>query len=556
MSLGTKFKNPRIWMPLLAIGVLLIVWYPIFHNQFLMWDDDFNIYDNPILREGSWTEFWLKPYMGFYIPLTYTIWFGIAQVFTQTDPVPFKILNLAFHALNTILIFGLMRFLYDEFLRAKNDNRDSDQRRDLLCFLASLLYLVHPMQVGAVAWHSGFRDLLSTFGTLSCLLILFRFKGWGSWLLAAGAFAIALMSKPSSVYLPGVIMGLSFVLGRELRFRLMSFSVIWLGLAFVFIEATKRIQSQFMIGLTPAPWENRPFLIMDSYGFYLRQFFGMGQLSADYGRTPDRVMDWGLWMDTLPWFWGFLILLALLFYHNRRAGWVFLCLWVVPLSPTSGLVHFNFQRISTVADHYIQPALPAFCFLLIYVLHRWAKKPVLAAAVLAVVAWGAVAHARIAVWHDSESFFHSMLKVTPYSHSANNYLGYFAYRRQDWPEAEKFFRMALASQPSSGIASGNLAYSLIKQNRFEEAVAVLRDKFRDPVFFKDNEVHRHVIAMNYLANSLALANLLQFGPALESVCQVFKFNPEPRDQNDATATFHKLQQELNPKDPKAVLCPE
>src|SRR6218665_2458114 len=129
---------------------------------------------------------------------------------------------------------------------------------------------------------------------------------------------------------------------------------------------------------------------------------------------------------------------------------------------------------------------------------RFAWRPGVAVVSVALVAWGVHANQRIQVWHDSETLFHSMLEVNPYSHSANNYLGYFAFKRKDWPAAEKFFRMALASQPSSGIASGNLAYSLLKQSRYDEAQAVLRDKLVDPVFFKDNEVHRHVIAMNYL----------------------------------------------------------
>lgn len=370
------------------------------------------------------------------------------------------------------------------------------------------------------------------------------------------------------------------------RKRLVSWALANLALAGLFVLVTRRIQSRFMIGLDASPLQDRPFLIMDSYGFYIRQFFFGGPLSADYGRSPSRVMEWGLWPETQPWLWGFLLLTLIVFWRFRRAGWVFLMLWLVPLSPTSGLVHFNYQRISTVADHYIQPALPAFCFLLWMAavelcawlerqggealkstedsgsgraIHRRSIWTWLAGAVLflplLVISSGRT-HERIGDWRESEVLFHSMLRVTPFSHSANNYLGFFAYRRKDWPAAEKFFRDALASQPNSGIASGNLAYSLIKQGRYAEAHMVLKDFLKNPEFFKENEVHRHVIAMNFLANGLALANLGNYRESLASICRVSEFHPESKDLEDANDTLKKLKVQLNPKDPESVRCPQ
>lgn len=561
MSTGIKAflrRHEPLVILLSGVLILLVVWHPVFRNHFVMWDDDFNIYENPIIKNGSWLHFWQSPYMGFYIPVTYTVWFAVAHLFSQNDPLPFQILNLSFHFLNTVLIFAWLRLLMRKTFPAGKG--ETPFPPPWILYLISLIYLLHPMQVGAVAWHSGFRDLLSTTASLTCLLMLFASRTRKTWLVASLGFAIALLSKPASVYLPGLVLMLAFVMPAAERKRYQSWALVHLILAGVFVIVTRNIQSQFMIGLDAAPIWDRPFIIMDSYGFYVRQFFFGGPVSADYGRTPDRVISWGLWWETLPWFCAFLIFLGVIFYRYARAAWIFLMLWLVPLSPTSGLVHFNFQRISTVADHYIQPALPAFCFLILFILWRLRQNPKAERALLAVLVggllWGAVRTAdRITAWRDSETLFHSMLKVTPFSHSANNYLGYFAYKRQDWVAAEGFFRNALASQPNSGIASGNLAYSYIKQGRYQEAHLAVKDFLKSPEFFRVNEVHRHVIAMNFLANSLALANIGRYPQALESVCRVFEFNPEPRDKTDATDTLKKLQGMLNPKDPQSVVCP-
>jgi hypothetical protein len=569
MSAGIKaflYRHERsfLWGSMLA--VMLLVWHPLFSNQFVMWDDDFNIYENRLIRDGSWLEFWKRPYMGFYIPMTYTIWDWLAAAFGQEDPLPFQILNLTFHFINGVLIFFWMRWLCRKFVVGwRGDPARAAAGRsppaEWMLYLASLLYLLHPLQVGAVAWNSGFRDLLSTCFTLTALLLLFTKTNRWTWGLASLAFAMALLSKPASVYLPGLTLMLCFALsaGPE-RKRVLSWSLIHLAMAAIFVYVTRQIQGQFMIGLDAAAFLDRPAIIMDSYGFYIRQFFFGAPLAVDYGRTPGRLIEWGLWVETLPWLIGFLAGLAALFYNSWRAGWVFLMLWLVPLSPTSGIVHFNFQRISTVTDHYFQPAMPAMCFLLLFALSKvnsraWLRR--LAAALISAVLvfGGGQSSARIGIWRDSETLFHSMLAVTPFSHSANNYLGYFAYKRSDWPAAEIYFRDALASQPWSGIASGNWAYSLIKQGRYAEAHAVLKDFLKDPEFFRLNEVHRHVIAMNFMANTFALANLGAYPEAFLSVCRVFEFNPEPQEQKDASDTLRKLQKQLNPEKPDSVLCP-
>lgn len=561
MSVGIERRRILyVILGLLLLAGFFWVWWPQFSNQFVMWDDDYNIYENPYFRSGQWMEFWKNPYMGFYIPVTYSVWAVLAGAFSQDHPLPFQILNLSFHLFNGFLLWKWLGCLRRRFLFQEPSAGHLIWTQGLCV----LLFLVHPLQVGAVSWHSGFRDLLSLSFSWAALWLLFSRGSRRAWWGASLLFVAALLSKPASVYLPGLVLALSLALEPAERSRFWRWGGFNLFLAGTFVFWTRQIQSRFMIGLDDVPYLDRPFLILDSYGFYIRQFFLAGNFSVDYGRTPARVVNWGLWWDTQPWLWVFFALLILLFFRFSRQAWVFAALWLIPLSPTSGLVHFNFQRISTVADHYFMPAFPAFAFLLLFLVWRlgeyriWGKKLSLGVLILLfgfILTAGVRTHERIQVWRNSESLFQDILSTTPYSHSANNYLGFFAYRRKDWPAAEKLFRQALASQPGSAIASGNLGYALIRQGRFEEARALLGPFLADPDFLRMNEVHRHVLAMNYLAYALALASLERYQDAFEAVCKVFAYNPEPRELRDAQETLEKLRPFLRPDRPEALQCP-
>lgn len=544
-------RNTKIILGMVAVFAIF-VWQWTLHNGFVMWDDDFNLYNNQLLKEGNWKQFWVADYMGFYIPLTYTVWTLLGQIFGMESPLPFHVLNLLFHFINTYLVFRWLKCL---LLLVEDKTYAKSELSFWAPALGACVYLFHPLQVGAVAWNSGFRDLVSHFWIFLTLLLIFeKPQEKGLW-LAMVTFSLSLISKPSSVYLSAFVFALCFVIPRAPRKKGYYFAGFALIAGLVFAWITTQIQSHFMVGLNPPRFVDRPLIIWDTYSFYIWKFLLPIGLSADYGRTPERLLEWALYQEI--WFWLPLFCIAIgKFYWKRWTElMVFVILWVVPIIPISGLVQFNYMRIATVADHYFVPSLPAMGFLFATILIRFNNKWVKGAFVAILVAWGALTSLRIPDWKDSETLFYSMLRVTPFSHSANNYLGYFAFEKREWEKAEGFFRNALASQPNSGIASGNLAYALLKLNRFPEVVVLLENRVKDPDFLIANEVHRHVIAVNFLGLGLGLANVQRFQDAFVILCQVFQYGPQQRDAVDAMGTLQKLQVQLNPKDPKSVKCP-
>src|ERR1035437_3951596 len=115
--------------------ILSIVFYARTLNYGFVWDDErIHLSSNQQLMNGNVKSFWVKPYSGMYIPMTYTAWTFIKTITAshkQISPQAFHLLNVLTHSINGILIFLLLLLLF------KNQTH---------AFFGSLLFLLHPLQ--------------------------------------------------------------------------------------------------------------------------------------------------------------------------------------------------------------------------------------------------------------------------------------------------------------------------------------------------------------------------------------------------------------------------
>jgi hypothetical protein len=162
-----------------------------------VYDDIWVIEWNPTLRESSQMlrQFVLsyhhqQPSTGLYRPLT-LISFSI-QLLLQNGPGAFHVVNILLHALNTLLVFWLIRAL------------NGTQR---LAFVTGLLFLLLPIHTEAVSSIAGRADLLALTLGLSSVLTLLGQRYW----LSAACFAGALFAKESAAGLAPVIAALAYV---------------------------------------------------------------------------------------------------------------------------------------------------------------------------------------------------------------------------------------------------------------------------------------------------------------------------------------------------------
>lgn len=397
--------------------------------------------------------------MDLYIPVTYTLWLATAAVGGWFMDTPFSALNPSlFHALNLVvhlfaagLVYGILLELYGHRWAA---------------LTGAVIFGVHPVQVETVAWASGLKDLLAGALSLASIWLVVRevnrsskvgggagAVGWKNryYILALLAYAGALLSKPSAVVTPVLLV----VIGRwmlHLSWRRVGGLVWpWVALAIPCVIWTKLVQPAVIVA-TISPIVGRPVVVCDALGFYLLKLVWPVGLCVDYGRTPAWVLAEG-WKQGL---WAIPIVLMVGLWLVRRrfaAGIIAAAIFAAGLSPVLGMVRFDFQHYSTVADHYLYlPMLGVsvgVCALAAGLnRQRWWVWPGVAGAVLLM----GLSVAQVRHWRDTPTLFTRVIQVNPRSWAGHNSLSAWMLQqgrvRQARDEAQVAVRINPASAPS------------------------------------------------------------------------------------------------------------
>ncbi len=335
----------RIVTALLIILPLLI--YLQVYNFEFVWDDTKHI-QNQFLQNPSWasfTQLFTQPFFAMYVPVSYLLW-GILKSIAELLSLPVNsvlhLSNVVVHIINGLLVFTILKqFVVNKWA----------------VLLGVLFFLLHPIQVEAVAWVSEFRSLLATlFALLSCYYYLKNQANLSY--LSLIFFVLAALSKPSAVVLvPFVFIINYFHYGLKLRKNIgktLPFALI----ALIFVIIAYAVQSKYDANVAKyalAVWQ-RPFAWLDSIVFYLYKIIYPYHLGTSYTLSPKFITQqwWFYPLALVPFALGYFLWLK----RKTQPLLVFAAvLFVAGFFTTSGFVSFSFSRYSLVADRYIYFAM-------------------------------------------------------------------------------------------------------------------------------------------------------------------------------------------------------
>lgn len=479
---------------------------------FVSWDDDLHFVENPHLNPVSaagLVELWTQPYERIYTPVPYTLWAGVAMLASVLDDEPaaagrhpgwMHALNLIVHTANTWLVFVILRSLLVARIRgpdrvpAPNDSGASTGSKlerdsaalDWAACAGALLFGLHPLQVEAVAWASGLRDLSYAAFGLGALASHLGQAQRAAFAARAGdtssrtanpipilstiCFAVAVFAKPNAVALPFVAVALDrLVIGRPWRDALVSIAP-WIPLALLCTFITSSVQ--LVVDAKPAPLFVRPFLAADAVAFYLGKLVAPVSLGIDYGRSLERVaQNPGILISGLvP-----AALAAVLWWRRREwpAAGVAFAVFVLGLLPALGLMTFRFQLLSTVADRYAYVAMlgPAFGFACALAARPGPVATGLGATLVAVLCGLTVVQTE--AWASSEALYRNTLRANPESVIANHGVGDALLAAEDYDGAVAHYQAALAVIPRFPRALNKVGWARLQQGRSDEALPYL-----------------------------------------------------------------------------------
>ena len=475
----------RQLLALLLVGITLVIFWPVHGHQFVVWDDQVNVYENPYLdpvTPSKVLHFWKAPYENLYVPLTYTLWAGIASLTKHTaaqasaptlDPSPFHAANVFFHILSVVVVFAILRVLV---------------KNDWAGFAGALLFALHPVQVEPVAWVTGMKDVLC--GLLSLVAVWQYLKyvatrirhhkaGKRHYVFATVAFILALFAKPTAIVVPLLIWVLLYFKfsGRDSAVKSLHVSLsllIWIFVSIPFIFLTKTAQASAISFAAPL-WA-RPLIAGDAVMFYLHKLFLPVKLGVDYGRSPEAVLGHPWIFVTgllIPYGFG-----ATLWLFRHRVPWLVasVMVFMAGLLPVLGLVSFAFQDHSTVADRYLYLAMlgPAMSFAWFF---QWSsnkkKRRIVQIVCILILSALAIQSARqVQYWQNNVTLFRHALAVNAHSSLSHNNLGLALANNGKTEDAVIHYRKALSLKPENPQALNNLAGALMERGETEKAISL------------------------------------------------------------------------------------
>lgn len=196
------------------IGVLLITFIafiPALTNDFVNWDDDYNLGNNNNTALLTWdniVNIFSQPVIGNYNPLP-ILTFAIERSIFGLDPTIYHVNNVILHLVCVFFVFRIFKSLNLSTLAAA---------------AGSLLFGIHPMRVESVAWVTERKDVLFGAFFLSALWLYIHYVKSGYlkkyFYAALGLFFFSLLAKIQAVSLPLTMLLVDYYFRRPLQFKL------------------------------------------------------------------------------------------------------------------------------------------------------------------------------------------------------------------------------------------------------------------------------------------------------------------------------------------------
>lgn len=489
-----KALSAPLWICLILVTLIAAVYWPLGRSGFIQCDDPDYVYQNPQVQAGlTWTGVvWAfgSDHAGNWHPITWLSHMLDCQLF-GLRPGAHHLVNLFFHAADTLLLFLLLRRLTQALWRS--------------AFVAAL-FALHPLHVESVAWVSERKDVLSAFFFLLTLWAYARYaqstelgvarSGKGnpalSYSLALLCFALGLMSKPMLVTLPFLLCLLDLWPLRRLEIRISRWGpdrnlgpgwqrLLMEKVPFFLLAAASSIvtfiaqtHAGAVMSAQVVPLELRVENALLSYALYLEKMVLPINLAFSYP-YPDAIAP-----EMVVVAVGVLAGISYLALSQARRrpylalGW----LWYLGmLVPVIGLVQVGNQ---SMADRYTYLPLIGIFIVVTWwaaeVVSQW-RLPATGSAVIAtgvISLCGVLSAMQVRWWRDSETFFRHTLALTENNALAHLNLGTALAQEGKTAEAGEHFAEALRLAPSYAEAESNLGFTLAARGNYAAAIPLYR----------------------------------------------------------------------------------
>ncbi len=477
------------------------------HHEFVSYDDNDYVYENPHVTAGLSTQGILWPFTHVHAanwhPLT-TISHMLDCQLYGLNPWGHHLTNVLLHATAAVLLFLALLRLTNAGAGIGDGGRDQRSQLQVStlnvwpsAFVAAL-FAIHPLRVESVVWISERKDVLSGVFFMLTLLAYPRYVriaqqfGRGAarraYLVIVIFFALGLMSKPTLVTLPFILLLLDYwplqrwqasskgqrsqassqwsVVGGLVMEKLPLFVLSAGSCVATMLAQKKVIESNLQMNFV-----QRTANALISYVAYMGEMIWPLRLSVShpyaegYHNIPLAIASLIMLLLTSA-----LCLALRKRYPFLLTGW----LWYLGvLIPMIGLVQVSSQAW---ADRYTYLSQIGLYIMLTWGAAalvskwRWPRFAVIAPAFIVLIALGVRSYAQTYYWRDTETLWRHALEANSSDYIAHDNLGYALLQKGQIDDAITEDRKAIDIKPTYANAQNNLGNALLQKGQTTEAV--------------------------------------------------------------------------------------
>jgi len=425
--------------------------------------------------------------------------FAIEHQFLGENPQVSHIINIFLYGLTGILIYILLSYILKK-------NTYEKAWYYSVPFIASLLFVAHPVHTEVVANIKGRDEILSLLASLLSLWLVLKFLDssrlkYLAW--ASFTFLLGLMSKENTVTFLAVIpLTIYFFTGHDLRKKYhFIFPLLFVTFLFLIIR-----QSTIHVGKTGLENDlmNNPFVEMSviqkystifyTLGLYIKLLFFPHPLTYDYYPYHIPMVNINELMALIPLAaYILLIVIAVIGFKKKSPVAFGILYFIITLSIVSNLL---FPIGAFMNERFVYMSSVGYCFIIAWLMITGLQKVIAPKKVLFIVSGTLMliylsffyikTTTRNLDWESSYKLFTTDVKVSQNSAKGNSlageYLLYAAKETKDKTIKEKYLREALVYlrkaveiYPKHVLALFNIAAAHFELDRnYDEIVKVYR----------------------------------------------------------------------------------
>ena len=492
---------------LLLMLVTFAVYWQVTGHGFISYDDNVYVYENGNVKDGLsrtsmlWAfSFHHETGATYWHPLTWLSHMFDYQLF-GLDAGRHHLINLIFHAINTLLLFLLLKRVTGAVWRSA---------------MVAALFAVNPVNVDSVAWIAERKNLLSTMFwllTMTCYSFYAERPSIFRYIMTSALFIMGLLAKPMLATLPFVLLLFDYwplhrmqiyfndtgvnrgVTCRRSPFpRLIIEKVPLMVLSFVaiYISTLELKTGGNLISYSIRPLGLRIANFIVSYASYVKKLFWPTDLTILY--PYPKVM-----LPTASIVFAVIVLLIIsviaVTQIKKRPFLIVGWLWFLgTLVPVSGILQGGVWP--AMADRWAY--IP---FIGLYIMFVWGVSSIFpethffnmlksGSAITIVLILAIMAWIQTGYWKNDITLFSHAVEITDNNYIAHNNLGLALESEHDYQGAVYHYRIAQIIKPNSLKIELNIGVALAKSGRLEDAITQF-----ESILEKDPKNERAIISL-------------------------------------------------------------